>query len=122
MQRPPREKSQTMSDRLVDATTFSFYNRRAVSSSWLQPKTRILFKSMESVSGARKRVDELRAEIEEHDRRYYIEAAPTISDQEYDRLYRELKDLETQFPELIDPAPPTHPQTPPPFTAFLQIK
>src|SRR5260221_351309 len=36
MQRPPREKSQTMSDRLVAATTFSFYNRRAVSSSWLQ--------------------------------------------------------------------------------------
>ena len=62
---------------------------------------------MESVSRARKRVNELRAEIEEHDRRYHIEAAPTISDQAYDRLYRELKDLETKFPELVDPDSPT---------------
>ncbi len=77
---------------------------------------------MESGSGARKRVDELRAEIEEHDRRYYIEAAPTISDQEYDRLYRELKDLETQFPELIDPDSPTQRVSDAPLEAFHQIK
>ena len=77
---------------------------------------------MESVSGARKRVDELRAEIEEHDRRYYIEAAPTISDQEYDRLYRELKDLETQFPELIDPDSPTQRVSGAPLESFRQIK
>src|SRR5260370_1952328 len=85
--------------------------RMGICSSWLQPKTRILFKGMESVSGARKRVDELRAEIEEHDRRYYIEAAPTISDQEYDRLSRELKDLETPFPESTSPHSPTQPVT-----------
>src|SRR5260370_26733373 len=97
-------------------------NRLAICSSWLQPKIRILFKSMESGSGARKRVDELRAEIEEHDRRYYIEAAPTISDQEYDRLYRELKDLETQFPELIDPDSPTQRVSDAPLEAFHQIK
>ena len=39
-------------------------------------------------------------EIRQHDRAYYEEAAPTISDPEYDRLYRELIDLETAHPEL----------------------
>ncbi|HEX5315379.1 MAG TPA: NAD-dependent DNA ligase LigA, partial [Candidatus Kapabacteria bacterium] len=77
---------------------------------------------MESVSGARKRVNELRAEIEGHDRRYYIEAAPTISDQEYDRLYRELKDLESEFPELVDPDSPTQRVSGAPLEAFHQIK
>ena len=48
---------------------------------------------------AAKRVAELRREIEEHNRRYYEEAAPTISDREYDALYRELSDLEKRFPE-----------------------
>jgi DNA ligase (NAD+) len=39
-------------------------------------------------------------EIRKHDRAYYVEAAPTISDQQYDRLYRELLDLEKEHPEL----------------------
>ena len=77
---------------------------------------------MESVSAARKRVNELRAEIEEHDRRYYIEAAPTISDPGYDRLYRELKDLETKFPELVDADSPTQRVSGAPLEAFHQIK
>jgi len=77
---------------------------------------------MESVSQARKRVNELRAEIEEHDRRYYIEAAPTISDQDYDRLYRELKDLEAKYPELIDPGSPTQRVSGAPLDAFRQIR
>jgi DNA ligase (NAD+) len=76
---------------------------------------------MESVSQARKRVNELRAEIEEHDQRYYIEAAPTISDQEYDRLYRQLRDLEARFPELIDPDSPTQRVSGAPLVAFKQI-
>src|SRR5919107_4730328 len=38
---------------------------------------------------ARKRIAQLRREIEEHNRRYYEESAPTISDREYDALYRE---------------------------------
>jgi DNA ligase (NAD+) len=47
-----------------------------------------------------KRHRALAEEIRRHDRAYYEEAAPTISDQEYDRLYRELIDLETAHPEL----------------------
>jgi DNA ligase (NAD+) len=77
---------------------------------------------MESVSRAKERVSELRAEIEEHDRRYYIEAAPTISDQDYDRLYRELKDLEAEHPELVDPDSPTQRVSGAPLDAFRQIK
>ena len=50
---------------------------------------------------ARKRIVQLREEIGKHDRMYYQDAAPTISDREYDRLYKELIDLEARFPDLI---------------------
>ena len=56
---------------------------------------------------AANRVAALQREIEEHNRRYYQEAAPTISDREYDKLYRELSDLETRFPKLATPDSPT---------------
>jgi DNA ligase (NAD+) len=49
---------------------------------------------------AQARHAELAAEIRRHDHAYYIEARPAISDREYDRLYRELLDLEKAFPEL----------------------
>jgi DNA ligase (NAD+) len=77
---------------------------------------------MESVNQARKRINELRAEIEEHDRRYYTEAAPTIGDQDYDHLYKELKDLEARHPELVDPDSPTQRVSGAPLDAFRQIK
>src|SRR5579871_5634672 len=47
------------------------------------------------------------AEIREHDYRYYVEAQPVISDREYDRLYRELRDVEEAYPDLITPDSPT---------------
>jgi DNA ligase (NAD+) len=56
---------------------------------------------------AEKRIAVLRSTIEEHDRKYFVFAAPTISDREYDRLIQELRDLEAQFPELISPESPT---------------
>src|SRR5436190_13807069 len=52
---------------------------------------------------ATKKVKQLRKIITTHDYRYYVKAAPTISDREYDTLYRELKDLEKQFPKLAAP-------------------
>ncbi len=61
----------------------------------------------ESERVAQKRIDELRTEIEAHDRRYYDEAAPTISDREYDKLYRELLDLEAEFPQFASEDSPT---------------
>src|SRR5580698_10677137 len=53
------------------------------------------------------RIDQLRRQIEEHNRLYYDEAAPTISDAEYDRLMRELRELEAAHPELVMPDSPT---------------
>ena len=49
----------------------------------------------------------LRREIRAHDRRYYEEDAPTISDAEYDALFRELQSIESQFPALVTGDSPT---------------
>jgi DNA ligase (NAD+) len=49
----------------------------------------------------------LAAEILAHDRAYYVLSAPTITDLEYDRLYRDLQQLEATHPELITPESPT---------------
>jgi DNA ligase (NAD+) len=67
------------------------------------------------------RVAQLRSEIEEHNRRYYEEAAPTISDREYDALYRELSDLEKRFPKLAATDSPTQRVGGTPLKAFGQI-
>ena len=56
---------------------------------------------------AKEKIAALRRKIEEHDRRYYVEARPTISDAAYDVLYRELRALEEAHPELITPDSPT---------------
>lgn len=71
---------------------------------------------------AAKRVAQLRREIKEHDRHYYEEAAPVISDREYDRLYRELVDLEARFPQLVAPDSPTQRVGGKPLEAFAQIQ
>jgi len=47
------------------------------------------------------RLAELRREINEHAHRYYVLDAPTVSDAEYDRLFRELVTLERRFPDLV---------------------
>jgi DNA ligase (NAD+) len=56
---------------------------------------------------AEKRILALRNQIRRHDHLYYVQGAAEISDEEYDRLYRELIDLESQFPELVTPDSPT---------------
>jgi len=53
------------------------------------------------------RIQTLRAELHEHNRRYYVEDAPSISDAGFDALLRELQDLEALFPEAFDPNSPT---------------
>jgi len=75
----------------------------------------------EEETQAAKRAAQLRRKIEEHDRRYYQEAAPIISDREYDRLYQELLDLETKFPQLVSPDSPTQRVGGKPLEAFAQI-
>ncbi|TFG57633.1 MAG: NAD-dependent DNA ligase LigA [Candidatus Aminicenantes bacterium] len=55
----------------------------------------------------RARTERLRREIHSHERKYYVESDPQISDEEFDRLVRELRDLEARFPELATPDSPT---------------
>ena len=54
-----------------------------------------------------KKIYELRKTIEYHNQRYYQQDAPEISDTEYDRLMRELQDLETQYPDEDISSSPT---------------
>jgi len=70
---------------------------------------------------AKRRVEQLRTEIEQHNRRYYNEAAPTISDRDYDMLYRELIDLEKRFPKLVSPDSPTQRVGGEPLKAFSPV-
>jgi DNA ligase (NAD+) len=56
---------------------------------------------------AETRIAALRAEIRRHERLYYVDASPEVSDAEYDRLYRELVDLEAAHPDLVTPDSPT---------------
>lgn len=67
------------------------------------------------------RLRELRDCLARHDRLYYVEAAPEITDQEYDRLYRELVDLEQAHPELVTPESPTQRVGGEPLKAFAHI-
>ena len=60
-----------------------------------------------TLAEARTRHAELAQQIRQHDYAYYVLARPSISDREYDRLYRELADLEKTFPELITADSPT---------------
>ena len=55
----------------------------------------------------KREIEALRAEIEEHNRHYYDEDAPVISDFEYDALMRRLEELEAAHPEFYDPKSPT---------------
>lgn len=71
---------------------------------------------------ARKRHARLVDEIHEHDRAYYVEAKPKISDREYDGLYHELLDLERAFPELATPDSPSQRVGGEPLKAFKPVR
>src|SRR6516165_6415884 len=70
---------------------------------------------------AERKIAQLREAIRKHDRLYYDEAAPIISDREYDRLYKELVALERQFPDLVTLDSPTQHVGGTPLKAFEQI-
>jgi DNA ligase (NAD+) len=58
-------------------------------------------------SDARSRAEALRAELARHNRLYYVDDKPEITDAEYDRLFNELQNLEEKFVELRTPDSPT---------------
>ena len=66
------------------------------------------------------RIAELRAELNRHNQLYYQDAQPEVSDAEYDRLFRELEDLEKANPELHDPNSPTQRVGGAPLDSFEQ--
>src|SRR4029079_15795363 len=71
---------------------------------------------------AEKNIAQLREKIRKHDRLYYQDAAPIISDRDYDRLYKELVDLEKRFTALLTPDSPTQRVGGKPLQAFAQIQ
>jgi len=73
------------------------------------------------VSAAR-RVDALREAIARHNQAYYVFDQPTVSDAEYDALYRELETLEREHPSLVTPDSPTQRVGGAPLAAFAPVR
>lgn len=71
--------------------------------------------------GESERILELRAALERHNHAYHVLDAPTIPDAEFDRLMRELQDLESRHPEMADPHSPTARVGGPPTRAFEPV-
>jgi DNA ligase (NAD+) len=72
--------------------------------------------------GARRRALQLQAELTEHNYRYHVLDAPTVSDAEYDRLMGELRALEAQYPELVTLESPTQRVGAPASAAFAPVR
>jgi DNA ligase (NAD+) len=66
-------------------------------------------------------VQQLRQQLEDYSYQYYVLDNPTVPDAEYDRLYRELQQLEQLHPELISPDSPTQRVGAAPLTKFGQV-
>lgn len=73
---------------------------------------------MGDITNVRQRIEELRGLINYHNYRYYVLDSPEISDAEYDELMRELKQLESEHPELITLDSPTQRIGAPPVEEF----
>lgn len=69
----------------------------------------------------RRRIEELKESIDFHNRRYYQLDSPTITDEEYDRLMRELVSLEEEFPQLQSEDSPTRRVGAPPLDKFESV-
>ena len=72
-------------------------------------------------SDAAGEVARLRAEINRHNHLYYVDAAPEISDRDFDRLMKRLEELEAAHPELITPDSPTQRVGGEPLAAFATV-
>ena len=68
------------------------------------------------------RIAQLRAEIEQHNYRYYVLDDPSISDAEFDKLFRELQTLEAQHPELLTADSPTQRVGGTPLKSFAEVQ
>lgn len=73
-------------------------------------------------ASVRDEIERLRREIDEHNRRYYVEAKPSISDREFDALLERLKELEAAHPEFDRPDSPTHRVGGEPIDGFVTVE
>lgn len=73
-------------------------------------------------AAAQKQLAKLRAEIARHDRLYYVEAQPVLTDFDYDQLYLALQKLETEFPDLVTPDSPTQRVGGAPLKEFQSVR
>jgi DNA ligase (NAD+) len=71
---------------------------------------------------ARQHIEKLRKEINHHNYRYYVLDDPEITDAEFDRLMRELEQLEAKYPELITPDSPTQRVGAEPLKQFAEVR
>ncbi|MFA6313624.1 MAG: NAD-dependent DNA ligase LigA [Sterolibacterium sp.] len=77
---------------------------------------------MTASRAAAERAEALRNEIERHNHAYHVLDRPTVPDAEYDRLFRELVKLETDYPELASPDSPTQRVGGAPLSEFGQVR
>ncbi len=71
---------------------------------------------------AKQRVEKLRKEIRYHEKKYYVDNDPQISDYEFDLLLKELREIEKEFPQLITPDSPTQRVGEQPLEGFASIE
>ena len=81
-----------------------------------------LFEKQYSLDDLTKKVDELKQKIVAADYRYYVLAEPSISDREYDSVFKELQDIELAYPELQTQDSPTKRVGGQPLKEFKQFK
>ncbi|MBI3822643.1 MAG: NAD-dependent DNA ligase LigA [Planctomycetes bacterium] len=74
------------------------------------------------MTNVKKRIDELRTQIDNHNHRYYVDASPEISDRDFDRLLEELKSLEEQHPDLLTADSPTQRVGGKPIAGFVTVR
>src|SRR3954447_3396343 len=74
------------------------------------------------VTSSAERAAELREEIEHHNRLYYVEDEPEISDAEYDELLNELRAIEAENPDLVTPDSPTQRVGGTPLEKFAPVR
>ena len=67
-------------------------------------------------------IERLRAEINRHNRLYYVDAQPEISDKEYDKLLKSLEAIESEHPDLITPESPTQRVGGEPIPGFATVE
>ncbi|HSC05630.1 MAG TPA: NAD-dependent DNA ligase LigA, partial [Steroidobacteraceae bacterium] len=76
---------------------------------------------MSTSADTRNRAADLRRQIEQHNYRYYVLDDPEVSDAEYDRLLRELQEIEARFPDLVTPDSPTQRVGATPVSEFGEV-